>query len=426
MIKFDQQRVVAAVGEAIKKFPELKRVLVAYSGGVDSHVLLHASQRAVGETCSGIRAVHINHQLQPRSELWKLHCAETCDRLKIPFVGVDVKVEAAAGQSPQEAARDARYSAIKNQLEPGDVVLTAHHQNDQAETVLLQLLRGGGVGGLAAMPASQSLGVGTQLRPFIDLPQSVLSEYAAMHALQWVEDPSNRSDRYARNYLRNRLWPTIESHWPAAAATLARAAVNCAEASILNATLADIDSDCTIDKANGCVDLPALSKLEAVRRNNLLRHWLKELTGRFPARRTIQSIVDTVINSRVDAQARVVFESLEIRRYRGFLHAVRPAPRLPPDWAIEWRDTRRALEISELGLTLPVSILSGIENDKLSDSRIEVRLRGGGESIVLPGRPRKTLKALLQENAIPPWRRDYVPLIYVDGDLVAVYGISNS
>jgi len=402
-------------------------VLVAYSGGVDSHVLLHATQIAVGETGADsiIQAVHINHQLQPGSESWKLHCAKTCDQLKISFVGIDVNASAAPGQSPQAAARDARYSAIKNQLQAGDVVLTAHHQNDQAETVLLQLLRGSGVSGLAAMPPSQALGEGTQLRPFLDLPQHVLSEYAAAQTLQWVEDPSNQSNRYARNYLRNSVWPSIESHWHAASATLARVAKNSSDASILSAALAAIDSDCVIDKPSGCVDLPALSKLEAARRNNLLRHWLKELTGQFPSRRTIQSIVDTVINSRADALALVVFESLEIRRYRGYLHAVRPGPRLPPDWSIDWRDTGRELEIIALGLTLPVSILSKLENENLGGKRVQVRLRRGGESIALPGRPRKTLKALLQENAIPPWRRDYLPLIFLDGVLVAVHEISD-
>ena len=194
MIKFDEQCVVDAVGVAIANIPGLRRVLVAYSGGVDSHVLLHASQRAVRESGENVslRAVHINHQLQPKSESWKLHCAGICDRLNIPFTGIDVNASAVPGQSPQAAARDARYAAIQNELRSNDVLLTAHHRNDQAETVLLQLLRGSGVAGLAAMPYRRHLGEGIVSRPFLDTPQHTLFAYASMHALEWVEDPSNQ------------------------------------------------------------------------------------------------------------------------------------------------------------------------------------------------------------------------------------------
>ena len=402
-------------------------MLVAYSGGVDSHVLLHASQRALLESHQklSIRAVHINHQLQPKSESWKLHCAAICSRLSVPFTGIDVNASAELGQSPQAAARDARYAAFKNEMQSGDVLLTAHHRNDQAETVLLQLLRGSGVAGLAAMPHCRQLGEGIVLRPFLELPQHTLCAYAATHALEWVEDPSNQSDRYARNYLRNSLWPLIESHWPAAATVLARAAKNNAEASALNGVLAAIDSENVVDEANGSVDLSALANLELLRRKNVLRYWLKNISGRFPSQHIMQSILDTVIDARDDAQPLVEFAPFEIRRYRGSLHAVIPGRRLPSDWSVEWRNTRRALEIPELGLTLPVSIITGLASPELCGKRVEVRLRRGGESIVLPGRPRKSLKALMQENAIAPWRRDNLPLIYLNGTLVAVHGISN-
>ena len=162
-----------------------------------------------------------------------------------------------------------------------------------------------------------------------------------------------------------------------------------------------------------------------MRRKNVLRYWLKNISGRFPSQQTMQSIVDTVIGARGDAQPLVEFAPFEIRRYRGFLHAVVPGPKMPTDWSIEWRDTRRALEIPALGVTLPVSIITGLATLELCGKRVEVRLRRGGESIVLPGRPRKSLKALLRENGIVPWRRNHLPLIYLNGALVAVHGISD-
>ena len=269
----------------------LRCLVVAYSGGVDSHVLLHAIRCASREPGAGIdlRALYINHQLQALGTTWRRHCADVCRQLAVPFTAIDIDIEIVPGQSPEEAARDTRYRAIEQQLRPIDAVLTAHHLDDQAETVLLQLLRGSGPAGLAAMPGFRPLGASLHLRPFLALPRCILVDYARVHKLHWVEDPSNRCDRYQRNYVRNQVWPTIALRWPTANASLARAAQNGAEASALNASLAAIDSELVLG-ANGCIDLAALARLEYLRQKNVLRHWLRKAAGKFPSRAVLQTL----------------------------------------------------------------------------------------------------------------------------------------
>lgn len=418
----NKQPVLSAIQQAVETSPTLKRLCIAYSGGVDSHVLLHASRALIqaGTVSIPLRAVHINHQLQTQSPAWKRHCAAVCQQLGIDFTGIDVDASASTGQSPEEAAREARYAAINRQLCAGDALLTAHHRNDQAETVLLQMLRGSGVAGLAAMPPQQPRGEGVHLRPFLDLPQTVLADYADTHGLQWVEDPSNQATHYQRNYLRQTLWPLITARWPSADATLARVAHHSAEAAGLNATLANKDSEQVIDRDH-CIHLASLLQLDAPRQRNVVRHWLKQASGRFPSQRLMQTLLTTVVNAKGDAQPAVQHDTLTVRRYRGRLYALPSLPTLPPHWSLVWQNTQQPLEIPALGLTLPVSLLSTSDDESLHKGRVEVTLRRGGETISLAGRPRKSLKALLQEKGVPPWQRSRSPLVYVDGVLVCIY-----
>src|SRR6267378_2436184 len=219
-------------------------LVVAVSGGADSAGLLAAAS-ALDSSFRGlrVRAVHVDHGLQTAAASFGESCAALCQRLDIPLTVIRVAVETPPGASIEAAARDARYAALEQELKPGECLLTAHHSEDQAETLLLQALRGAGLKGMSAMPVCRPLGRGWHLRPLLDVPQSELLAFGARAAgVVSVVDPMNENLRFDRGYLRRRVWPLIESRWPGAAATLARTAQHAAEAQELleRAAAADV------------------------------------------------------------------------------------------------------------------------------------------------------------------------------------------
>ena len=209
------------------------RVWIAYSGGLDSTVLLRAAA-AVRERLPGaLWAVHIDHGLHPDSGRWGEHCRVTCEDLAIPLLGRRVEVQPGRGESLEAVARAARYGEFSALLAPGDLLLTAHHQDDQAETLLLALIRGSGVHGLAAMPRGGGPGAWPAGPPPAGPRARPLEHYARTLGLTWLEDPTNREPAMDRNYLRNLVLPLMRERWPAVSATLARSAAHCAEAAVL-------------------------------------------------------------------------------------------------------------------------------------------------------------------------------------------------
>ena len=206
---------------------------VAFSGGLDSLVLLHALCALRGRLAAGVAAVHVHHGLHSDADEWDAHCQQVCDELGVAYTLLRVDGRPATGESPEAAARDARYRALAEWLPAGHCLLTAQHQDDQAETLLLQLLRGSGVSGLAAMPVMTGLGAGHHLRPLLEMTRPALHHYATAHALRWIEDPSNQSSAYDRKYLRHQVLPRLRERWPAVSSSLSRSAAHCAEASAL-------------------------------------------------------------------------------------------------------------------------------------------------------------------------------------------------
>jgi len=188
--------------QQLLRYPQPPAYWVAYSGGLDSHVLLHALASLRGRLAAGIGAVHVNHGLQADALHWETHCRHVCEGLGVRYVPLRVTAAAAAGESPEAAARAARYTALADWLPERHCLLTAQHQDDQAETLLLQLLRGSGVHGLAAMPDMAVLGAGRHQRPLLAFSRAQLHHYAAAHRLDWIDDPSNTDTAFDRNYLR--------------------------------------------------------------------------------------------------------------------------------------------------------------------------------------------------------------------------------
>lgn len=243
---------------------------IALSGGLDSCVLLHSL--AALQLPVVLRALHINHQISPNATSWQEHCADICARLNIPFTAVKVDVKN-TGRGIEDAAREARYAVFEQHLSSGDYLFTAHHSDDQSETMLLRLMRGAGPRGLAAMAQARRLGQGILYRPLLNFSRAELEEYAQEQALTWVNDESNTNDHYDRNYLRNQVMPLLRERWPAFANKWQQTAELCAanEALIDELARQDLILGGVKDELVGTsVSLTYLESLSLIRRHNMI------------------------------------------------------------------------------------------------------------------------------------------------------------
>jgi tRNA(Ile)-lysidine synthase len=396
-----------------------RRLVVAASGGLDSTVLVHAlaSLRPALAPCD-LRVVHVDHGLHPDAPRWAAHCVAQARAL-----GLDVRVRRIAvatggGASPEAAARDARYAALAEEMAPGDVLLTAHHADDQLETLLLALVRGAGVAGLAAMPAVTSFGPGKLVRPLLPYSRAALADWARAQGLAWCDDPSNVDTRYARNYIRHEVVPALLRRWPAAAATASRSAALCAEASELADALADIDlAACARD---GRPAASALAALPPARARNALRAWLAREGVVAPPRHQLEHVLTDVVRARRDALPRVAWGGIEVRRHRDRLYVHTPVPSPPHAPLALTPDV--PLDLAALGvLTLVRGEGPGLAPQALAGKPLEVRFRRGGERLRPFGRRHRTeLKKLLQAHDVVPWMRASLPLVYAGERLAAV------
>jgi tRNA(Ile)-lysidine synthase len=406
-----------------KTLPEkTANIFIAYSGGVDSHVLLHlCAQKPLVK--DKITAVYIHHGLQQEADCWQDHCQTTARDLGVDFCSFHVNANPQMGQSPEEAARNARYDALKNLLDENDVLLVAQHREDQLETVLLQLFRGAGVKGLAAMPVSASFGRGLMLRPLLSTAKKSIDQYAQNHTLHWVEDPSNQAIDYDRNFLRNQVIPLLKGRWPAIDKTVSRSAMHCASADELLQNMADELLDEMDGKDNRLLNIEPLMALTENKRNLLLRRWF-ELHGlKSPTLSCLQAIIKEVMGARMGADPQVMVQGYLIKRYQGKLYCI-DAKTLMKEDVQAWTKSARSLRRAN-GYRLDiVESVSGIPIRLWNKSAVTVKLRAGGEVIKLPRRDgQHKLKKLFQEAGVPPWQREIVPLIYLDDRLAAVAGL---
>ena len=395
---------------------------VAFSGGLDSHVLLHALAAARENLAADIGAVHVHHGLQQAANDWELHCAAVCEALGVRFEVLRVNAAASDGASPEAAAREARYAALESWLPSGHFLLTAHHQDDQAETLLLQLLRGSGVNGLAAMPASTVLGKGRLLRPLLGYPRDELRQYADEQGLDWIEDPSNTDTGFDRNYLRHQVLPVLKQRWPSAAAALARSAGHCAETADLMQQLAMQDSGMPADVDLQTLSMQRVAELSPPRQRNLLRYWIHQAGGQTPSTAVLARIRHDMLQSREDAEPCVRWGNCEVRRYRDMLYLLEQSADATEPRELHWMLDEPLSLPGSCGV-LHVSETTG-QGIRLSVARQEgakVGWRRGGERCHPVGRAnRHSLKKLFQERGVPPWERPHIPLIYIGGELAAV------
>ena len=287
------------------------RYVIALSGGLDSTVLAHALAITRERHGKALLAVHVDHQLQPESARWSDYCGRLADTLDIEFVTETVTVDVAGGGGLEAAAREARYGALARHTGEGDWLLSAHHRNDQAETLLLNLMRGSGPGGLAGIGQLTPFAAGWLVRPLIDVSRAELEACAAAQGLSWLDDPSNADLRFDRNYLRLEILPTLEQRWPNVVERLARSANLAAEAAGMLDDLAASDLQQVGERASR-IDIARLLTLPEARQRNLLRHALRQEGLPVPGAARLATVLDSVLRAREDAQPLVVWPGADI------------------------------------------------------------------------------------------------------------------
>lgn len=398
------------------------RFVVAFSGGMDSTVLLHALGAGENVCAIPIVALHVDHGLHADAGRWEEHCRALATSMALAYDSVSITVERNAGRGLEAAAREARYRALQQRMRSGDWLLSAHHRDDQAETLLLNLLRGSGMAGMAGIGEKQQFGPGFLVRPLLDVARRDLRAYADTHALEWLDDPSNKDCRFDRNFLRREILPLLSRRWPAAKSRLAHSAALAGEARTLLDELADEDLALVGFPANpDRIGIAALLRLSDARQRNLLRRALRRCgLAAAPATR-LRQILDELIPARPDAGPLVAWPGVRVRRYRDciYLQAELTEPDKPAKRVLGAGNNTLAL--GSLGhLRIVEGAAQGIRPELLA-AGLGVRFRAGGEEIRPPGHAcTHKLKKLLQQKAVVPWMRDKIPLLYAGEMLVAV------
>jgi len=401
----------------LKKHP-VSRLWVAYSGGLDSTVLLHALAKNIKLLPAiKLRAIHINHSINAQADIWQAHCADFCASLGVDYYSKNVFLDPRSSKSIEMQAREQRYQVFENIILPGDGLVLAHHLDDQVETVLLRLVKGSGIKGLAAMKSARTFAHGYLFRPFLNIPRDHLVEYAKQHQLKWVEDTSNQDLQYERNFLRNEILPKLKERWPQVGNNIRRTAENCAESEqLLEMLLADTLIRCQGQHLD-TLSITQLKQLDDKAQRQVIRCWLDKLGFRLPSRKKIQQLQHDMLYSAYDRNPVIAWEGVELRRYQDELYAMPPLE--PHDFKsiIPWDLQTRLVLPSGVVNLLPEHI-SGLEINLRSLQNTTIRFRQGGEIGVWRGH-KHSLKKLFQEWKVPPWLRNRVPLLYSNNELIA-------
>ncbi len=435
--------------EWVLRLNQFNQLIVGFSGGLDSTVLLHALA-AQQLLFNKIVAVHINHGINANAHFWQEHCKQFCQKLGISFRAQSVQFDRSA--NIEERARIARYSVFSTLVKEQDCLILGHHLDDQAETVLLQLFRGAGVDGLAAMPELAQFGHGRLVRPFLQYYREQLEHYAFLHQLNWVEDESNCDITYSRNYVRQEIIPLLKNKWPKVVGNIARTASHCQQAQrnldvlamtdlslkeiknkplsehVLSAELGMRINGNERDKsqnilAGKALAIEPLKKLSFDRIANILRVWLKKNQVQLPSTITFHRLIHEVIFSSQDAVPIVSWGNTCVRRYQNHLYLDKKNRcNLPSD--VQWTEFPLPLNVGNS----EIKLIAQQANQGLiipQNVALFIRFRRGGEDFFWHGQT-KRLKKLFQEWGIPPWLRERVPLVYFDDILAAVVGYAIS
>jgi len=384
-------------------------VAVACSGGMDSVVLAHALARLAREAGCSLRMIHVDHGLHADSASWSARCVDFATSLDVPIV-IEQATVVQRDEGLEAAARNARYERFRSVMRDGEAIALAHHADDQAETILLKLLRGAGPEGLGGMRAMRPFGRGFLWRPLLDLPRAVLSEYAHANNLSWIDDPSNADTRLRRNFLRHEILPKLTERWPDTAVALAHSAA------WTRAAADHIDSEArtALKRLRGGpsqLNWRDWLDLSDAMRDAVLRLWLRELNLPPPAFFHVAEIERQLRDAAPDRSPCIRWAGCEIRRYRDFIYAMSPLA-ADSDWETEWSGGE---------LRLPDGTTLSLQGDATLAAPLRVRNRRGGERIKPAGHAHhRDVRLLLQEFGVPPWTRVHLPLIFEGNELVGV------
>ncbi|MGL5991794.1 MAG: tRNA lysidine(34) synthetase TilS [Plesiomonas sp.] len=396
------------------------RILVAYSGGVDSTVLLHVMVRLRTLNPSLVlRAVHVHHGLSQNADMWADHCAQICAQWNVPLDVARVQVQKTQ-TSLEASARDARYQAISNLLVAGESLVTAQHLDDQMETVLLALKRGSGPAGLAAMTDRMPFTRGQQLRPLLKVTRAEIEAYAQYNQLRWIEDESNADPRFDRNFLRLRVLPTLTQRWPHIGDAIARSAALCGEQEALLDELLLESLQALLDDEES-IEIDGLKAMSDFKRQAVLRRWFSCLGVLMPSREQLQRLWSQVALARADADPILGIQLWQVRRFKQRLYLL---PQMQPlhDTVHMWNglgpltlpDHLGELRLQSGGITVRAPLPAEF---------VSIRFRAQGKFHIIGRNGSRQLKKLWQENQIPPWQRDRIPLLFYGETLIAALGV---
>lgn len=402
-----------------KQLAGYRKLLVGFSGGLDSSVLLHLLTRLrTGQRPDLIiRAIHIHHGINPQANDWVEHCQYQCQQWQVPLEIVPVQLNTRKN-GIEAAARAARYHAFSTHLTDKEVLLTAQHQDDQCETFLLALKRGSGPTGLSAMASKMAFAQSQLLRPLLSCSRQNLMDYAQRHQIQWVEDESNQDRRFDRNFLRQEIIPLLNQRWPHFSQTVTRSASLCAE----QEQLLDELLTATLDQwqhTDGSLTTDGLITMSEVKRNAVLRRWLSRHHVRMPSRDQLQRLWHEVVLARIDANPCLQLGQHQVRRFRQRLYLSSSQQINITSQCLHWCVSEDLLLPANLG----VLRLTNADGQQIRAARPNesVKIRFGLQGKVkIVGRDRsRESKKLWQELGVPPLMRNQIPLLYFNEQLIA-------
>ncbi|MFV0549878.1 MAG: tRNA lysidine(34) synthetase TilS [Limnobaculum xujianqingii] len=398
-------------------------ILVAFSGGIDSTVLLHVLMTIKEQLRPELmlRAVYVHHGLSRYAEEWAEHCRLQCEQWGIPLDVVYVSVDPSLA-GIEAAARNARYQALNDLLSDNDVLVTAQHRDDQCETFLLALKRGSGPAGLSAMPERMAFGRHQQVRPLLNISRQQIEAYARIQKLRWVDDDSNQDARFDRNFLRLNVLPTLEQRWPQFSRMVSRSASLCAEQErLLDELLSPVLS--RLVNSDGAIDIEGLSSVSDIQRRALLRRWLNQHDVMMPSQEQLEKLWWEVALSQQDAEPMLKLGDYQIRRYRQCLYLL-PAMQSVEEIQLDWDGQSKLLLPDSLGVLIPDESGEAVRSPK-ADEQVTVRFSAPGNlNIHITGRTHsRSLKKLWQELGVPVWLRQRTPLLFYGDNLIAALGV---
>jgi len=406
-----------------QRLTQRRKVLVAFSGGLDSTVLLDTLARLRQSRMSelALRAIYIHHGLNAKADAWAGHCQRQCELRQVDYQMLKVSLDGAPG-GIEAAARSVRYHALQRALLPGETLLTAQHLDDQSETLLLALKRGSGPAGLSSMAASSRCGQHELLRPLLGVSRAELSDYAYRRQLAWIEDDSNSDERFDRNFLRLRILPLLKQRWPHFSRAVARSAQLCAEQEALLDELLE-ESLHHLTLPDGSLDLAPMMTMGSARRGALIRRWLAVAGVRMPSQDQLSRLWNEVVLSRPDAAAQLLLADRQIRRFRQRLFIL--PLQLPPlhEQVLEWPDNQTTLMLPQTLGMLRLAAQGQAVRAPTTGERVTVRFGAQGVLHIVGRQHGRSLKKIWQERDIAPWQRERTPLLYYNEQLIMAPGI---